>query len=418
MPPNLTESNLLDFVEGVAITPDVAARVNAAMTADPHLAAWVRAVQADRAALIALPGIKAPAGLLEAVEAELDGDVLVSALNAEYAASGPVPVVVSRPLGPGVLVRIGRSPILALAAMLALAAGAAWLSVRGGSSGPRATPLARSGGTVQTLESTPSAVGVDATTLAVSRSSGGGVATEPPAGAPGEERLADAAPPEPNEPPGTLMARSADHAPNAPAVAPPWGLPLDRALALAAEGRLLIEIDSAELDRTATRLDALVRTPGAGLRVHRHVAAAAARLVAVERARIDAEMLARDDRALAQGGQRTTPSTLDQSGEGAATVRAPAASPSGRAGAPPSAPPAILPGTFEAQLPANEAALEALLRRLSAVGRQRARLVELDAAAAATLSALTPGQELVGPPVEFARDTVARVAVPIVVRER
>lgn len=423
LPAKLSESDVLDFVEGVHLAPDVAVRIAAAMAADAAVAGWVQALRADRAALIAMPAAKAPAGLLEAVESQLDSEVLVSAARVEHAARGPVPVVVARPLGPGVLARIGRSPMLALAAMLAMAAGAMWLAVGSTQSAkPARTPTSKANPATgpETLRPVD---GPDATTLSAragdvdgtEHGASGGL--EAAAGAAVEQRLAEAGPPEPNEQPGTLMARPA--ADVASVAAPhPWGLPLDRALALAAEGRLLIEIDSAELDRTATRLEGLTRASSAVWHVRRHDAPASSRVVALERSRIDAA--AQAERALAQGSSPRAPRAFDQSGEsGAATGRLPPLREPAKRPAASAAPPAVLPGTFEAQIPATEPVLEALLRRLSGVGRQRAQLVELDPVAAEILRLLpAPGDGFVGPPPEFAHDTVSRVAVPIVVRER
>lgn len=428
LPAKLSEGDVLDFVEGVHLAPDVAVRIAAAMAADATFAGWVQALRADRAALIAMPAAKAPAGLLEAVESQLDSEVLVSAARVEHAARGPVPVVVARPLGPGVLARIGRSPMLALAAMLAMAAGAMWLAVGSTQSAKPPRMMASKANPATGPETLRPVDGPDATTLSAraggvdgtEHGASGGL--EAAAGAAVEQRLAEAGPPEPNEQPGTLMARPA--ADVASVAAPqPWGLPLDRALTLAAEGRLLIEIDSAELDRTATRLEGLTRASSAVWHVRRQEASVSARVVAIERSRIDAA--AQAERTLAQDGSPRSPRsprTFDQSGEsGAATgtgrlppLREPARGPAASA-----APPAVLPGTFEAQMPATEPVLEALLRRLSGVGRQRAQLVELDPVAAEILRLLpAPGDEFVGPPPEFAHDTVSRVAVPIVVRER
>ena len=426
LPAKLSESDVLDFVEGVHLAPDVAVRIAAAMAADAAFAGWVQALRADRAALIAMPAAKTPAGLLEAVESQLDSEVLVSAARVEHAARGPVPVVVARPLGPGVLARIGRSPMLALAAMLAMAAGAMWLAVGSTQSAkPARTPTSKANPATgpETLRPVD---GPDATTLSAragdvdGTEAGASGGLEAAAGAAVEQRLAEAGAPEPNEQPGTLMARPA--ADVASVAAPhPWGLPLDRALTLAAEGRLLIEIDSAELDRTATRLEGLTRASSAVWHVRRHDAPASSRVVALERSRIDAA--AQAERTLAQDGSPRSPRsprTFDQSGEsGAATGRLPPLREPARGPAASAAPPAVLPGTFEAQMPATEPVLEALLRRLSGVGRQRAQLVELDPVAAEILRLLpAPGDEFVGPPPEFAHDTVSRVAVPIVVRER
>ncbi len=399
LPPNLSEADLLDHVEGARLSPAVAA----ALAADADLAAWAAGLRADRAALAGLSDAKAPAALMARVEAALEQDALATALGAESAAVGPVPVVmVHRTRGP-VLARIGGWPALAVAAALALVAGLSWVAV---SSRPAARPGATAGPLISAAmpDAWPSS----------------GADTPAPSADPGRDLALISEPPGPSdfEPAltgtGSTAAATAAGA-DSPGTPAPWGMPLDRALALAAQGRLLIEIDSAELDRTGARLDSLTRLRASAMRIHARAEPAGRALVALARARADARAAhafavvppaAVEPARLASDASATPPAP------GPEVVVLPHPDP-------PRAARAVLPAAYELDVLAAEAALDSALRGLCHGARQRARLVILsDDEAALVWPAPEVDPAFVGPPVELMPVSPARVSVPVVARER
>ena len=69
--PRPDEADLLAFVEGESLPRDRELSVAKALEADPALARKMERMRADRAAFRALPDVKAPPGLMDAVEAAL-----------------------------------------------------------------------------------------------------------------------------------------------------------------------------------------------------------------------------------------------------------------------------------------------------------------------------------------------------------
>ncbi|MFN0012003.1 MAG: hypothetical protein ACKVS8_10205 [Phycisphaerales bacterium] len=447
LPSNLTEADVLDFVEGGDISPQVLARIEAALVADPAFEALVQGMRSDRAPLMALAAAKAPVGLLESVEALLENEDLASVVGVEHAASGPVPVVVLRSQTPGVLARIGPARTLAAAAACAFVAGAAWLTL-GPASNSASRLIALDSRTARDLAATqphnegvrvateapqlarsdsPTAArgsSLNAHALEVSSSGpddAAGAAADSVALAESTAQFVGPVPPDQNA--------------DASAQSQPWGMSLARAAELAREGRLIIEVRSTETDRTQLRLDGLARRPTGAVRVAQQPdASIASQTASYVRQQVG---LAHAQRQSAQQGfGDPVPGDMARAraGESGGVPAAPLPQVPGsvpQIALQPVPPPRVLEQGYEAMVMPDERSIRSLLRVLTPGSMQVAQLIEIDAPVAAQIqqtrvqqqAGALPTTGAPAPPSRAAKEQTrpeppAPVAVPIVVREK
>ncbi|MBX3406988.1 MAG: hypothetical protein KF869_09505 [Phycisphaeraceae bacterium] len=147
LPAGLTEADLLDALEGAPMLADRRANVEAAVRADPRLAAAMTGMRADRAALTTLDtSVRAPDGLLAMVEAQLEREALAALAAPATAEAGTLRIsamTIERPSPFRTLLESLLVRRLALAASLLLAIG---LGMWGIVSGIRNWPHAGPGG--------------------------------------------------------------------------------------------------------------------------------------------------------------------------------------------------------------------------------------------------------------------------------
>ncbi len=250
LPPGLDEHMLLAWVED-QLPAQQRARVEEALRARPALLGRLDAMRSDRHTLRSLGEERAPAYLMESIEETLERDALLGlASGQDLLRSPPVSTVVVRRPALGVMAFIGSRAgrRLALAAAVALVAGAAvWL-------GPQLlSPAPAPREPVMIAQSELEAQAPEAAHP---------VEPAPPA----PEPVIAAAP----EPP----AHSAIELPG------PAPMRLDRAVALAAEGRLAIRVGVERYDIAMQRVAQLVERPGRrGWRLGRDDAGAAVALL-------------------------------------------------------------------------------------------------------------------------------------------
>ncbi|HZW11042.1 MAG TPA: hypothetical protein VFF69_14160 [Phycisphaerales bacterium] len=207
------------------------------LAADPDLAARVELMERDRVMLRALGDETPPTGLAESVVARLERDALLGLSGGADHVSMPVSVVrPGRTRGTGIAGWM-TSPAgagLAMAAVLALAVGVT-LQLTGG---PRGAPLGGSGRPVEgnPLMGEPS------------------LAQHEPAP---EPRVLGEAPAAPEQQPIALAAEDAPE----PVLERVFTDDPDRALALLAEGRLLVRVRAAAPDAAAAELARLAERP-------------------------------------------------------------------------------------------------------------------------------------------------------------
>jgi len=237
LPAGLTEDELLGWVEGT-LARDEALRVASLLGEQPVLQRMAMGMRSDRLALASLPDERPPSDLIERVEATMERQALLGlADDALEAGVGPMPVV--RPIrvgagwGGGVL---GMSPTtlrlgMAAGVLLACGIGAYFamnaLRVNDGSDGP---------------------IWADATP-----------AEEPPTVPPVVEEMA----PFPEMSSALASAKTWSPAPLEYSEAPPTlssGMSIDRALALAEVGRLVVRVRSDSPLRSAERLGGMVES--------------------------------------------------------------------------------------------------------------------------------------------------------------
>jgi hypothetical protein len=236
---HLDHAEFLDYVEGVVLTPSVRARVEAAMAADPRLARLVAGMQADRAGLVALAQVAAPANLLEKVEAALEREALVGLANSETATTARLAVSRVTYSHPSVIATIGQSRWLrpvAMAAGLALVASAAFVGIKNLLNRPvKTAPMV--------------VISNDQPPLSEDRPE----LTLTPKVEPEVLGLLDGA---------TEVATGPDVTPPL-AKTEPFGLPLGQAVALAQEGRLIIHVRAGSAAAATERLEAIMDRPTA-----------------------------------------------------------------------------------------------------------------------------------------------------------
>lgn len=218
---------LLALVEGEPLSPSDRSRAERALASDPALAGLVESLRADRLALVALGSARmpAPADLVDRIGAALDAAALRALAGEEAVAAVAVPVSRVEYTRPSIIARIGASRWLrpaALAAGLLLAGGIVLIAARAilHRQAP-AVPVA--------VNPQPDAPSPEPSAAPA------GLAHADPADAVAPESPEAASPVIAPDAPGTRVA----------AAKPRYGIPLDRALELAAEGRLAIRVRAA-----------------------------------------------------------------------------------------------------------------------------------------------------------------------------
>lgn len=144
------EADLLALIEDQPLEPSREAAVRAAVAADPALARLVSTMRADRAQVIALGACSAPADLLERVETVLEREALLGAASLEAEAPAPIPIsrVQIHRRGVGTLLRQHRwAASLAMAACLAIVAGASLMIFRNPGPKTSGSTIAHAGNT-------------------------------------------------------------------------------------------------------------------------------------------------------------------------------------------------------------------------------------------------------------------------------
>lgn len=252
LPPGLDEHMLLAWVEDRLPAPQ-RVRVEEALRARPALLGRLDAMRSDRHTLRSLGEERAPAYLMESIEETLERDALLGlASGQDLLRSPPVSTVVVRRPALGVMAFIGSRAgrRLALAAAVALVAGAAvWL-------GPQLL--------------SPAPPPQDPVMIAQSESE-----PEPPA-----PEAAQPVAPAPPAPEPVIAAAPEPPAHSAIELPGPAPMRLDRAVALAAEGRLAIRVGAERYDIAVQRVAQLVERPGRrGWRLGRDDAGAAVALL-------------------------------------------------------------------------------------------------------------------------------------------
>ncbi|MGD9690675.1 MAG: hypothetical protein AB7K52_13405 [Phycisphaerales bacterium] len=271
---------LEDLVEGRALAPSGQARVDAALAADPALAGRLSAMRAQRAVLVSLrhAPIQAPADLLARAQSALEREereALLGLAASEHRTAGSIPASRVEFTGPGVLARL--TPVVRV--LRPIAAAAAIILVAGLSLWGVRTLVQRASDTLA-KSSDPDVGPIEdhAITPELARND------LPAAPAPGETLAGTDAPGSPAEidtpPAPTIVA--AEH---------PFGMPLDRALALAGEGRLVIRIRAAEEGVALTILENMLARPRADRAVARVNDAWAGPMLAILSPRIEPDPL-------------------------------------------------------------------------------------------------------------------------------
>lgn len=123
LPAGITEADLIDLIDGVALQPSREAAVLAALKAEPRLGLTIKQLREDRAGLTALGELHAPLGLADGIEARLEADAIRSLAQAEDGASDIIPISTMRVETPGVwqlLLESAWPKRLATAASLAI----------------------------------------------------------------------------------------------------------------------------------------------------------------------------------------------------------------------------------------------------------------------------------------------------------
>jgi hypothetical protein len=385
LPPQL-EAALLDFVEGQPMRAADRSAIDAAAAENPQLAALIRGMQADRAALQAFAVERAPAGLLGRVEAVLEREALVGLATAEH--NTPTHLPTSLVLPPQRATGLGRwrAPFAVAAAVAVVTAGA-YVLIRG-SVAPKPTGRDIAGNTTTggVTSFTPDLHAADGSlTAAPLPFSGEGLPTSAASGTlASNEPTSDAAPPA--AAPSTEVAVAA-----ASEASIPFGMNLAEALELAREGRLLITVVAPSTDAAVAALD---RLPNKHLGDGRETRVVPIDLAAASSfsSRLNVELAARFSsiRLAGSNGQESgTPRAFSVVSGSPDAPRPPLPIP-GAEGADPgtASAPAVAPRVFAVELGADARALRATLRAL-------ARSIAPDAPAElmVQLSALPPGVE-------------------------
>ncbi len=213
---------LLTVIEGEPLDRAARERAEHLLTADPSLARLLHLMRADRVALTGLAEAAAPANIVSRVEAELDREALAALAGAERGTVAPLAISRVEYTRPSIITRLNSRQwsAVAAAAGLALIAGVVFFSIRASFKPPAPGPS----GAGHT--GTPEVVTIDI----------------PPAPLTVEDALARGLNPSPDAATPAPAPEVIASLPIGPR--PEFGLPLDRALALAAEGRLVVRVRS------------------------------------------------------------------------------------------------------------------------------------------------------------------------------
>lgn len=235
LPAGITEADLIDLVDGVALHPSREAAVLAALKAEPRLGLSIKQMREDRAGLTALGELHAPLGLADGIEARLEADAIRSLAHAEEGAADVIPISTMRVETPGIwhhLLESAWPKRLATAASLAIVGSLIYFGGR---------EMLRNGWPTTS------------STLAVK-----------PTPAP------DIAPPAPHDAPAPIEVAAAPDTPSTAASGPtliadaaPAEQPItpEQAVALAREGRLVISVRAPrDAASTLKRVETLARS--------------------------------------------------------------------------------------------------------------------------------------------------------------
>ena len=382
LPDGVDGTLLLDLIEDQPISPADRAMLGTWLVAHPSLARLVAQMRGDRAGVQQLARVKAPAGLLDGVEAMLEREALLGLASDEVALPAPIPIshfqpIIDRAERAQTWRRIGYG--LAAAAGLAIVATISYVAVRdpGVPTRPsRADLVANNTKPIKaTLPAVPSdLIAPDREIIAIAAAENIG----PPS--PADEVI------EAN----LLSERQAIAAADAAAVeaatalvaAAPFGMPIDRAIALAREGRLLVTIKSASIDGATASLLRLKDKPLRGGRLRAIDTAQAVQITsAIEREwkrEIDlaARLAATDPKLTPAPTPRINPVDVASGDKASAPLPIPAPEPQ----ATPVAPQLVLGSSvFALECSADEHAMMGTLRGLRATlaTGERIELAEL-----------------------------------------
>ncbi|MGH7131643.1 MAG: hypothetical protein ACREJO_06835 [Phycisphaerales bacterium] len=259
----IDETELLAFIEREPLAVDRADAVRGAIAADAGLRELVDGMRADRSALAGIDDVHAPSNLLELVEARLEREALVGLSRVGAPAKLPVSQVI--PERESVIGQIITRPWarqLAMAAGLLIVAGVGFMVVKANWPTHKAREFARGDNRAEpgTLVEKPEGLAAKTASganpkndadLAVgpTRSAATGSTTVEPTTVQGPAAIADAS--------------SKDAAKTE--VQPP-AMTLDRAIALAKEGRLVVRLRATDGNVAQERLDSLAKRAGSWLK--------------------------------------------------------------------------------------------------------------------------------------------------------
>lgn len=256
----IDESELLAFIEREPMAADRAEAVRTAIAADAVLRDLVQAMRDDRAALAAMGEVRAPSTLLEGVEARLEREALVGLSRVQSSAGLPVSQIV--PERESVIATIFTRPWarqLAMAAGIVLAVGVGYFVVRTNWPTPKAREFAR--GNAMPADAQPARSDFSAGAAHANTST---PSIDVASASPAASSMADpqATKPTVAEGPSVASAEKAE-----PAAEP--AMTIDRAVALAKQGRLVVRLPAADLAGGHAKLDSLRIRTGAWLAVDR-----------------------------------------------------------------------------------------------------------------------------------------------------
>ncbi len=378
----ISEQLLIDLIEDQPIAEADRARIGAALLADPALSRMVAEMRADRVGLVELGHIKAPAGLLDGVEAMLERQALLGLATSEVSAvPASIPISQYQPAANrtdrAVTVRrIGYG--LALAAGLAIVATVSFWAVRKPAS-PVVRDITRENGKKAAPNVNPNTV----TPAIVPGGSNDSIAINNAAPVDTINPTIEIATPGPTNVGKTdPEVNPVDPVPTIAEATPvklPFGMPLDRALDLAREGRLLVRVKAKSIDAATTQLDRMkdrsASAAGSGGRLIALAAPQAAELAGVVRREHDRAI--EIARALTPfspvppffANQNGTPNPFANRDPHAFSPK-PATTVIDAA-------PALGPSAYALDVPADERALRRLLKRLPAGGDIAVELTEV-----------------------------------------
>lgn len=257
----IDETELLAFIEREPMAGDRTEAVRRAIAADAGLRELVEGMRADRSALAGLDNVHAPANLLELVEARLEREALVGLSRAAAPAKLPVSQVI--PERESVIGKIVTRPWarqLAMAASLLIVAGAGFMVVK--ANWPTHKPREFARGDNNAEPSTPAST----SNVAAKTASGTNPKNDADLAVGTTRPAADSMTAEPTavQSPAAIADASSKDAAKAETHAP--AMTIDRAIALAKEGRLVVRLRAADGAAAQERLDSLAKRTGSWLK--------------------------------------------------------------------------------------------------------------------------------------------------------